>query len=230
MNLVQRVEHWGDTHHPQWLDIVRILLGVFLCYKGVDFLMNMGSMLSLITSKNVFWIFYLHADEQLHRLRSYPGRDLADPWGIDAFRVPDPDTHFAGSYYVCQYIAVQTLFCRAHAHRSIAAAHPFPGRRKWKWEVRFFEVIPTSAQGICHTTQLSFPDGRLETSYTRRLPSSPCHFDCHSDRQRSVHWYLKLSEDRNDKLFHNRPAPAPSLPLAWIKNAAIEIKKGIFSH
>jgi uncharacterized membrane protein YphA (DoxX/SURF4 family) len=43
MNLVQRVEHWGDTHHPQWLDVVRILLGVFLCYKGVDFLMNMGA-------------------------------------------------------------------------------------------------------------------------------------------------------------------------------------------
>lgn len=54
MNLVQRVEHWGDTHHPQWLDIVRILLGVFLCYKGVEFLMNMGSMLSLITNKMSF--------------------------------------------------------------------------------------------------------------------------------------------------------------------------------
>jgi putative oxidoreductase len=57
MNLVQRVEHWGDTHHPQWLDIVRILLGVFLCYKGVDFLMNMGSMLSLITNKMSFGSF-----------------------------------------------------------------------------------------------------------------------------------------------------------------------------
>jgi uncharacterized membrane protein YphA (DoxX/SURF4 family) len=57
MNLVQRVEHWGDTHHPQWLDIIRILLGVFLCYKGVDFLMNMGSMLSLITNKMSFGSF-----------------------------------------------------------------------------------------------------------------------------------------------------------------------------
>lgn len=57
MNLVQRVEHWGDTHHPQWLDIVRILLGVFLCYKGVDFLMNMGTMLDLITNKMNFGSF-----------------------------------------------------------------------------------------------------------------------------------------------------------------------------
>ena len=57
MNLVQRVEHWGDAHHPQWLDIVRIALGLFLCYKGVDFLMNMGSMLDLITNRMSFGSF-----------------------------------------------------------------------------------------------------------------------------------------------------------------------------
>ena len=57
MNLVQRVEHWGDAHHPQWLDAVRILLGGFLCYKGVDFLMNMGTMLDLITNRMSFGSF-----------------------------------------------------------------------------------------------------------------------------------------------------------------------------
>ena len=57
MNVVQRVEHWGDTHHPQWLDIVRILLGAFLCYKGINFLMNMGQMLDLITNKMSFGSF-----------------------------------------------------------------------------------------------------------------------------------------------------------------------------
>jgi putative oxidoreductase len=57
MNLVQRVEHWGDAHHPQWLDIIRIALGLFLCYKGVDYLNNMSSMLSLITNKMSFGSF-----------------------------------------------------------------------------------------------------------------------------------------------------------------------------
>ena len=57
MNLVQRVEHWGDTHHPQWLDAVRILLGAFLCYKGVDFLMNMGTMLDLLNNRMSFGSF-----------------------------------------------------------------------------------------------------------------------------------------------------------------------------
>jgi len=57
MNLVQRVEHWGDTHHPQWLDIVRIALGAFLCFKGVEYLYNMGAMLNLITNKMGFGSF-----------------------------------------------------------------------------------------------------------------------------------------------------------------------------
>lgn len=57
MNLVQRVEHWGDTHHPQWLDIIRIALGIFLCYKGVEFLFNMGDMLALMTTKMSFGSF-----------------------------------------------------------------------------------------------------------------------------------------------------------------------------
>ena len=57
MNLVQRVEHWGDTHHPQWLDILRIALGIFLCYKGVEFLTNMGTMLGLMTTKMSFGSF-----------------------------------------------------------------------------------------------------------------------------------------------------------------------------
>ena len=57
MNLVRRVENWGDTHHPQWLDIVRIALGVFLCFKGVDFLNNMGTMLNLVTHRMAFGSF-----------------------------------------------------------------------------------------------------------------------------------------------------------------------------
>ena len=57
MNLVQRVEHWGDTHHPQWLDIVRIAIGAFLCFKGVEYLYNMGTMLNLITNRMAFGSF-----------------------------------------------------------------------------------------------------------------------------------------------------------------------------
>ena len=59
MNLLQRLEHWGDTHHPKWLDIIRIALGVFLCFKGIEFLTNMSTMMELMTSQVPFSSFIL---------------------------------------------------------------------------------------------------------------------------------------------------------------------------
>jgi len=57
MNIVQRLEYWGDHHHPKWLDIIRIVLGLFLCYKGIDFLANMGAMNNLLSNKMSFGSF-----------------------------------------------------------------------------------------------------------------------------------------------------------------------------
>jgi putative oxidoreductase len=54
MNILQRLEQWGDNHHPKWLDIIRIILGVFLCYKGIDFLQNMGTLMSIMSNKVQF--------------------------------------------------------------------------------------------------------------------------------------------------------------------------------
>ncbi|MFB5945031.1 DoxX family protein [Albibacterium profundi] len=48
MNLIQKVEYWGDTHHPQWLDILRIALGIFIFIKGVLFIADTNSVLRLL--------------------------------------------------------------------------------------------------------------------------------------------------------------------------------------
>ena len=40
MTYLQRLEHWGDNHHPRYLDILRIALGIFLCFKGIEFARN----------------------------------------------------------------------------------------------------------------------------------------------------------------------------------------------
>ena len=50
MNFLQHLEYWGDRHHPRWMDIIRIALGIFVCYKGVDFLYNMSDLVSLMSS------------------------------------------------------------------------------------------------------------------------------------------------------------------------------------
>jgi putative oxidoreductase len=41
MSVVTDVEKWGDSHHPSFIDFFRILLGIFLTYKGVEFITNM---------------------------------------------------------------------------------------------------------------------------------------------------------------------------------------------
>lgn len=57
MQLLQRLEFWGDHHHPRWMDIVRIALGIFLIYKGIDFLNNMSSLVSLMSYRTSFGSF-----------------------------------------------------------------------------------------------------------------------------------------------------------------------------
>ena len=52
MNYLQRLEYWGDRHHPRYLDILRIALGVFLCFKGVEFARN-STLLNEVISRQV---------------------------------------------------------------------------------------------------------------------------------------------------------------------------------
>jgi len=52
MNLIHRIEHWGDTHHPRWLDIVRIILGTVIFAKGVSFIADTTILFQLLTSSN----------------------------------------------------------------------------------------------------------------------------------------------------------------------------------
>lgn len=48
MNLLHSVEKWGDTHHPKWLDIIRVVLGIFLVFKGIDFINHMDRLTDLM--------------------------------------------------------------------------------------------------------------------------------------------------------------------------------------
>jgi putative oxidoreductase len=38
MTTIQQVRNWSLTHHPKWLVIVRIALGLFLMAKGINFM------------------------------------------------------------------------------------------------------------------------------------------------------------------------------------------------
>jgi putative oxidoreductase len=53
MNTVHKIEHWGDTHHPMVLDIIRIALGVFLLLKGLAFMDNSTYLQSVIENQHL---------------------------------------------------------------------------------------------------------------------------------------------------------------------------------
>lgn len=51
MNVIHRIEKWGDSHHPRFLDIIRIFLGIFLLLKGLGFMDNTANLKYLIESR-----------------------------------------------------------------------------------------------------------------------------------------------------------------------------------
>ncbi len=57
MNFLHRIELWGDRHHPKWLDIIRIALGLFLFYKGIDVFLNMSDITSTMKNRAPFGSF-----------------------------------------------------------------------------------------------------------------------------------------------------------------------------
>ena len=50
MNFINRLERWGDAHHPKWLDVIRIILGIFLMLKGIEFVDNMDKLSAIISA------------------------------------------------------------------------------------------------------------------------------------------------------------------------------------
>ncbi|UKJ06041.1 DoxX family protein [Solitalea lacus] len=61
MNLVQKAEHWGDTHHTRWLDAIRFLLGVFIFIKGITFVSDMKPLQDLMSLRfSYIPVFIVH--------------------------------------------------------------------------------------------------------------------------------------------------------------------------
>jgi putative oxidoreductase len=42
MKTLDKIQDWGDRHHPKWLDILRIALGLVLIWKSIAFIFNLN--------------------------------------------------------------------------------------------------------------------------------------------------------------------------------------------
>ncbi|WP_443944569.1 DoxX family protein [Pedobacter sp. AW1-32] len=54
MNVIRKIEHWGDVHQAKWLDYLRIILGLLIFSKGVSFISDTSTLQNLILDNNVF--------------------------------------------------------------------------------------------------------------------------------------------------------------------------------
>ncbi len=52
----KNLEHWADTHHPKWIDVIRMILGVILFTKGVMFVSDREIILSMLAETSIEFI------------------------------------------------------------------------------------------------------------------------------------------------------------------------------
>ncbi len=52
MNLVQKIQNYGDAHHSKWLDILRMMLGIILLAKGMYYISNTDDLSRILASGN----------------------------------------------------------------------------------------------------------------------------------------------------------------------------------
>ena len=53
MNILNKIQAWGDQHHPKWLDYFRIVLGLTLIWKGIAFALNLEAFTSLMENSGI---------------------------------------------------------------------------------------------------------------------------------------------------------------------------------
>lgn len=55
MNVITDVERWGNSHRPGFLDLFRIVMGVFITYKGLHFITHMNDLETTTSGINVWF-------------------------------------------------------------------------------------------------------------------------------------------------------------------------------
>lgn len=53
---VESIKKWADAHHPKWLDVLRIILGIILFTKGVFFINDREIIVSMLQGSQLEFI------------------------------------------------------------------------------------------------------------------------------------------------------------------------------
>ncbi len=55
MSVITNIEGWGNSHRPGRLDFFRIVLGVFITYKGFEFMVNIETLETTTAGLNMMY-------------------------------------------------------------------------------------------------------------------------------------------------------------------------------
>ncbi|MVN20375.1 DoxX family protein [Mucilaginibacter arboris] len=53
MKMFAKIQNWGDSHHPKWLDFFRITLGLVLFWKGIAFILNLNALTAYLIESRI---------------------------------------------------------------------------------------------------------------------------------------------------------------------------------
>ncbi len=56
MSVINKIEDWGNSHRPGFFDLFRIILGIFITYKGFSFLGNLDTLELTIQGTNMSFL------------------------------------------------------------------------------------------------------------------------------------------------------------------------------
>lgn len=56
MTMFNKLDHWADEHHPRLLDLIRIVLGLIIFFKGLYFISHPKELETLLLSSKFPWL------------------------------------------------------------------------------------------------------------------------------------------------------------------------------
>ena len=58
MNLTQKLDKWAYAHHPRWIDLLRIALGITLVIKGYFYISNSDKLVEMLSHSRFEWVSF----------------------------------------------------------------------------------------------------------------------------------------------------------------------------
>lgn len=53
MYILDKIDAWSERHHPKWIDLLRVLLGLILFYKGIYFISHTEDIVKELQNTNL---------------------------------------------------------------------------------------------------------------------------------------------------------------------------------